>query len=49
MRAQVAWEETLSQLGSTTASIPDAIAKGLEVYRRELTKTIFFTGGELWH
>ena len=44
MRAQLGWEETLAQLSSTTGSLPDAIAKGLEVYRKDLTRTIFFTG-----
>lgn len=44
MRAQLGLEETVTHLTSSTGSLSDAIAKGLEVYRKELTKTIFFTG-----
>ena len=44
VRAQLGWEETLAHLTTSTASLPDAIAKGLEVYRKELTKVILFTG-----
>lgn len=44
VRAQLGWEETLNHLTSSTASIPDAIAKGMEAYRGELTKVILFTG-----
>ena len=44
VRAQLGWEETLAHLTTSTASLPDAISKGLEVYRKELTKVILFTG-----
>lgn len=44
MRAQLGLEETVTHLTSSTGSLSDAIAKGLEVYRKELTQTIFFTG-----
>ncbi len=47
VRAQLGWEETLAHLTTSTASLPDAIAKGLEVYRKELTKVILFTGIDL--
>lgn len=47
VRAQLGWEETLTQLTNSTASLPDAIAKGMEVYRKELTKVILFTGTDL--
>ena len=47
VRAQLGWEETLNHLTTSTASLPDAIAKGLEVYRKELTKVILFTGSGL--
>ena len=43
-RAQLGLEETLTHLQTSTASLPDAISKGLEVYRKELTKVILFTG-----
>ena len=47
VRAQLGWEETLAHLTTSTASLPDAIAKGLEVYRKELTRVILFTGIDL--
>ncbi len=47
VRAQLGWEETLAHLTTSTASLPDAISKGLEVYRKELTKVILFTGIDL--
>ena len=43
-RAQLGLEETITHLTTSTASLPDAISKGLEVYRKELTKVILFTG-----
>lgn len=49
VRAQLGWEETLAHLTTSTASLPDAIAKGLEVYRKELTKVILFTGIHLMY
>ena len=46
-RLRYGWEETLSQLRSTTATVPDAIHKGVEAYYRELTTVICMSGAAM--
>jgi hypothetical protein len=42
MRAQLGCEEAWAHLSG--ANLSDAIAKGVTVFRKDLTRTIFFTG-----
>ncbi|KAK9824325.1 hypothetical protein WJX72_009481 [[Myrmecia] bisecta] len=40
-------EEAAAQLSSTSTTIPQALAKGLEAYRQQLTTVVFLTGSAM--
>jgi hypothetical protein len=46
-RLSVAVQETLSELSTSTTSLPHALNKGIEAYRKELTTVICLTGAAM--
>ena len=46
-RLKLGLDETLAQMQSTTATLPTAVQKGLEAYRRELTSVIYLSGAAM--
>lgn len=43
----MAFDETLAQMQTTTATLPSAIEKGLEAYRKDLTSVIYLSGASM--
>ena len=44
---RIAFDETLAQMQSTTATLPSAIEKGLEAYSKDLTSVIYLSGASM--
>lgn len=46
-KLQLAVQEASAALGSATASLPDAVARGLEAWRLPLTSVMLITGAAM--
>lgn len=46
-RLRLAADEALSSLSSTTISIPEAVQKGIDAFKMELTTVVYLTGAAM--
>ncbi len=46
-RLKLGMDETFAQMQTTTATLPIAVQKGVEAYRKELTKVIYLSGASM--
>ena len=46
-RLRLGFEETIAEMQTTTATIPSAVQKGMEVYKKDLTTFIYMSGAAM--